>query len=215
MESGERSSEERPWALPQQPPSPLQSAFSVLTWSLYFYFSHALVILGLALFAAAGRAVQIGWSARISSSTHLLLEVLVEGARLLICLAIVGDGSPAAGIRRIRRLFAKLKVNQGAASDALWGKLKARWMDLVLIVVVFSAFAYLVNFTIGSIAQSEAVLERLRGVALLNELSDESLGYVFVFVLKNLTIIPFTLVWWYGLYRWLRYGSPSAPSNHG
>lgn len=121
---------------------------SVLVTSLQFYGRYLLPLLGLALFAACGRVIQLGWSGQRSATTYWGLEMMVE---------------------------------------------------------VFSLFAYLVNSGISWLAEQNALLAFVQRIPYLGSLERTRLPMLIVFFLKNLTSIPFTLVWvFYGLVHLLQ-----------
>ncbi|MFN8441327.1 MAG: hypothetical protein U0175_11180 [Caldilineaceae bacterium] len=171
----------------------MQAAFSVLRNSLAFYFIHGFAVLGLTLFAALGRAIQLGWPERIPPILNGALEIMVEAARLLIVVYVIWQS------------FSVMNDEQGQLFAFLWQNLASRWMLLLWSILVFAVFALLVNGGIRWIAQYGSNQNVLQGLPLLSSLDKDRLSLVIVFFLKNLTIIPFTLVWLcYGLVRLLR-----------
>ena len=171
----------------------MQAAFAVLGTSLAFYINHSVAILGLTLFAAVGRAIQLGWPDRIPALLNGTLEIVVEGARFLIVVYVIWQS------------FATMRAGQGQFFALFWQNLTSRWLVLLLSILVFSIFALLVNGGIRWIAQYNPIQNALHGLPLLSSLNKERLSLVIVFFLKNLTIIPFTLVWLcYGLVRLLK-----------
>ena len=174
-----------------------QSLFGVLVWSVKFYAKYAASIIGLGLLSSVGRAMQLGWSEYLSGMQHLLLEIVVEAARLAIFLVVVGEGSFTAGVMRIK------SVCNMTNHVSIWNNLKGRWVAVIWSIAAFIIFACLVNVVIDRIANNDAVFSTVRNLG-FPPTKDASLRFAIIFFLKNITIIPFTLVWLFGLYRMLR-----------
>src|SRR5689334_9266035 len=78
---------------------------NVLNLTIYFFQKHFKVVFGLGLIAALGRVIQLGGFGAISPSTNIVLEMLVEAARILLVLYVLGLANLKNGLLRIRRLF--------------------------------------------------------------------------------------------------------------
>jgi hypothetical protein len=182
-----------------------RAPITILTRSLRFCFANAVAIIGLGLLSAIGRAIQVGWDESISLSLYLLLEVIVEGSRIGILLVTIGGGSLGAGITTIRRISKMSEQERETNAEPMMTTFKNNWLDVALSFVIFVIFVYLIpNIVISRIADTESVLRVVQNLG-LQGLDDESLQTVIVFVLKNITIIPFTIVWmFYGLPDFLR-----------
>ena len=181
----------------QNPNSLLQALFGVLTQSIRFYARYAIPIIGPGLLSSVGRAIQLGWSEYLSGMEYLLLELMVEAARVAIFLAVVGEGSFTAGVTAIKSVW------NTAGYVSIWNNLKARWVAVIWSIAAFIIFACLVNLVINLIAHNDTVISAVRNLG-FPPTKDESLRFAVLFFLKNITIIPFTLVWMCCLYRLLK-----------
>src|SRR5262245_22548025 len=181
----------------QNPTRLPQALFGVLAQSLSFYVRFAFTITGLALLSSTGRAVQLGWSEYISGAQHLLLELMVEGARAAIFLVVVGEGSLTDGITAIKNAW------KMTGFISIWNNLKYRWGAVLWSIAAFIVFASLINLVISLIAHNDIVLSAVRNFG-FPPAKDDSLKVALIFFLKNITIIPFTLVWLRGMYRLLK-----------
>ena len=174
-----------------------QALFGVLAQSVRFYARYAVNIIGLGLLSSTGRAIQLGWSEYISGTQHLLLELMVEAARVAIFLVVVGEGSFTAGVTAIKN------VRKMSGYVSIWNNLKGRWVAVIWSIAAFIIFASLVNAVISLIAHNDTVLSTVQNLG-FPPTKDESLKSAIIFFLKNITIIPFTLVWLRGMYRLLK-----------
>ena len=66
-----------------------------------------MVVLGLGLIAAFGRVIQLGGFGVVSTSTNIILEGIVETARILLFLYVLGLANLKKGILRIKHLFTR------------------------------------------------------------------------------------------------------------
>lgn len=175
---------------------PSAGVFGLLSWSLAFCVRHGAVIFGLALLAAVGRALQVGRGGRWPKPVYGLAEIAVEAVRLVMVLAIVGFGDPFAGARAVGGLFSGAAF--GAAIGRLLGGLKAHGLAALLDLAAFAVLAVLVNLAVFAIARWAPMLAAARRLSSGNA-DDKSLRLAVVLLLKNLTIIPFTAVWLWGM----------------
>jgi hypothetical protein len=151
----------------------------ILIWSIRFSLAHLPVIGGLSLLAAVGRAVQMGLVGPISPQLAWLLELLVEGSRIAVLLYVISRGSLRRG--------AHVEQQTATAVPA-----RHRGRELGLGLLLFSAVALVVNAGAGYVSHHPSVLATLRGAGL--GLRGEALGEAVRFFIKNLTIIPFTII---------------------
>lgn len=174
----------------------------MLARSLQFYVIHAAPIVGLAAFASVGRAIQLGWETSIPPALSLGLEVVVQGARIAIFLVVLGHGSLETGIERVRQVFDTPEDKRESQFDSIWTAARRHWIDVTASVVVFAAFALVVNVAIAQVAANQSVLAFVSSLGV--GIGDEALKTALAFFLKNVTIIPLTIVWMVvGLYGYL------------
>lgn len=165
----------------------LPLAWSMLSWALVFFARYYVLIGGLSLIAGVGRLLQIVKHGELHPMAFMGLEVLVLGIRLLMLLAI-------ARIAKVDRETVREFFARGAS----------RWMVPVAGIVLFILFAMvfnrlvflLVNWLIGN----EDVVQAMA------RLSPRALNMVILrtalsLFIKNLTIIPFMLVWMTGVVK--------------
>ena len=166
---------------------------SRLNWihsSVYFFKKHFIVVFGLGLIAAFGRAIQLGAFGSITSWANITLEVIVESARIAIFLYVLGLANVKKGVARIRHLFtdkANLKRNFVVAIN----KVKKQWSAILLNLVIFSVITWTINYLIDVLAYQTCLYITLKQGGLLSESSSE---WVILLFFKNISVIPFTLV---------------------
>ena len=153
----------------------------------------------LGLIAALGRVIQLGGIGEISRLVHILLEVVIESARLLLFLYVLGLADIKNGILRIRN-FLRHKSYRRLRSLALIQALKRKGILISLNIVGFSFIAYTINYLISLAAYQTCLLINLKKGRILTESSSE---WTIVLFFKNLTVIPFTLVFETLLVLWI------------
>jgi steroid 5-alpha reductase family enzyme len=185
----------------------------ILTRSFRFYFANAVTIIGFGLLSAIGRAIQVGWEDSIPLLLYLLLGGIVWGSRIGIFLVAIGGGSLRVGSATIRRIHKMSEQERETNVESMGNSFKHNWLDVAVSFVIFLIFVYLIpNIIISQIAENESVLGFVQYFG-LQGLDDESVRTVIVFFLKNITIIPFTIVWmFYGLPEFLR-NRPGVPAG--
>jgi hypothetical protein len=148
------------------------------------------VILGLGLIAALGRAVQLRAFGPISPVTHILLEILIESSRLAIILFALGLSNIKKGFVKIFKLIINKTARQQNWRLAIT-KSRQQWLAILINFGAFLCIAYLFNFLIDHIAYETCLYITLTARQLI---SDESSEWVLILFFKNLSVIPFTLV---------------------
>lgn len=164
-----------------------------LDWTLYtvrFIKNHFLMIFGLGLVAAIGRAIQLKAFGAVSPLSHALLEVVVESARLLIFMYALGLTNVKTGVVRLVRLVTD---KQGRAQN--WRlaihKLRHKWPSLLINLVAFSIIALLFNKLIDHIAYETCLYITLKTRQLISSQASE---WAIILFFKNISVIPFTLI---------------------
>lgn len=173
--------------------TPALKLFKTLTWfsqSVRFFKSHFLTIFGLGLVAAFGRAIQLGAFGPVTTSSHLLLETAIESARVLIFLFALGVANVRTGAIRALRL-----ITNGAMRRKNWNlavqKIKKQWVALLLNLVVFLVSAWLINLLIDYAAYQTCLYAKLKANQVIAEEASE---WTVILFFKNISVIPFTLV---------------------
>ena len=82
----------------------LSDKLSLLNNTLYFFKKNFITIMALGVIAALGRVIQLGGFGQITSWMNIIIEVLVESARILIFLYVLGFANIKKGILRIKRI---------------------------------------------------------------------------------------------------------------
>lgn len=148
------------------------------------------MITGLGLIAAFGRVIQLGGFGEISFLTNIFLEVVVESARILMFLYVVGLASIKNGFLRIRNLFAN-KDNRKLHWNAAIQKLKKQWFLILLNVIGFLLIAWIINYLIDLLAYETCLYLALKEHRIL---ADSSSEWTILLFFKNISVIPFTLI---------------------
>jgi hypothetical protein len=167
------------------------SSISLVKYSIHFFGLHFLVVFGAGLVAAIGRAIQLGAMDHVSSGVNNLLEILIAAARVLTFLLVLGEGSIGKGARRIRSIFLLNGAQWRLISEAVITKLRVNWLSLVTNLLVYSAIAFMINFTIDKVAYDTDLLINLQSSHILSPQTSE---WVLLLFFKNLTVIPFTII---------------------
>ena len=183
-----------------------------LTWAVWLYATRP-VLLSLALVAATGRALQVGWAEQHAPNVFWLLEFAVEPARLLIVVAVLGAGRLNLGAHTLRKFWAhRHNVNSPSALAAVfeWSRIRRFSRSLFAALLAMAAFALAGNWLIGQVAQAPGVLAFTR--ALLD--ADAATGAMAIILfLKNVSLIPIGIIWYGGLYRMLVHCSSTPPGK--
>jgi hypothetical protein len=171
-------------------PAEISSTLGWIHGSVYFFKQHFIVVFGLGLIAAFGRTIQLGAFGSIPSWTNITLEVIVECARIAIFLYVLGLANIKKGVLRIRHLFtdkANLKQNLVVAIN----KVKKHWSAILLNMAMFSLIAWTINYLIDLLAYQTCLYITLKSGGILSESSSE---WVILLFFKNISVIPFTLI---------------------
>ena len=83
----------------------LSDKLSLLNNTFYFFKKHFMAIMGLGLIAALGRVIQLGGFGEITNWMNIILEVVVESARILLFLYVLGLANIRNGVLRIKHLL--------------------------------------------------------------------------------------------------------------
>jgi hypothetical protein len=154
-----------------------------------FINKHLLKVGMLNLVAAMGRFIQEGGMGKITAETFSLLEISIELSRVLLVLLVVGNSSISAGFRIILSIF-KMKafdwkqVGRQLINNIAWNKIA-----LSVNLVIFMIVATITNISIDLVTHL-FLLNWLK----VNGLLAAASPWPVILFLKNVSIIPFTLV---------------------
>src|SRR5688572_29556335 len=144
----------------------LTDKLNLLYGSLFFIKKHILTIFGLGLIAAFARVIQLGGFGEIPTWTNIVLEVVVETARVLIFLFVLGVANIKKSAYHVKRLFTRrsdLKTYWLIATK----KLKTQWIQICLSVFGFLLIAGVINILIDSLAYQTCLYLTLRREGIL------------------------------------------------
>lgn len=164
-----------------------------LEWLLYtlqFIKSNFLIIFGLGLIAAIGRAIQLRAFGPISPLFHTLLEIMIEGARVALVFYALGLANIKSGLIKITRVV-KDKESRRQNWQVAIIKLRQQWSIILINLVAFLLIAYLFNLLIDHIAYETCLYITLMAHRLISE---QSSVWALILFFKNVSVIPFTLV---------------------
>ncbi|QJW92284.1 hypothetical protein HNV11_08860 [Spirosoma taeanense] len=179
-----------------------RNIYKSLDWTLHtvrFFRRHFLVIFGLGLVAALGRTIQLKAFGPISPSSNALIEVVVESARLAIFLYALGLSNVRKGTTRFIEFVAN---RQSRRQNWQLGsrKLRRNWPALLGNLFIFSLLAFFVNAFINHIAYETCLYITLKTRQLISGQASE---WVLILFFKNLSVIPFTLIFSALFWLWL------------
>ena len=150
-----------------------------------------ILILILGAMAGLGRFFQEGGYGEISNSMHGILEVVVNGARLLIILHIIGQGYMQAGFRNVTNLFTLTKSEW----HRIWDNVKDNFLNNAITIltnfIILIVVAVIFNIALFALFDYTTFLEWLKSTALI---SPEASKWPVLLFFKNISIIPFTLI---------------------
>ncbi|GEO09253.1 hypothetical protein [Segetibacter aerophilus] len=172
---------------------------SLLKNALYFFKKHFVVITGLGLIAAFGRVIQLGGFGQIAASTNIMLEVVIETSRILLFLFVLGLADIKVGVLRIRQLFSNKDKRRNYFIAAMQ-QMKKQWLSFFFNAVGFLIIAWCINYLIDLLAYETCLFLTLKKDGVLTESSSE---WTILLFFKNLTVIPFTLIFDAILLLWL------------
>jgi len=187
----------------------LKDKLSLLYGSIFFVRKHFITIFGLGLIAAFGRVIQLGGLGEIPSWANIVLEVAVETARVLIFLFVLGVANIKRGAYHVRRMFTRrnnLKTYWSIATK----KLKTQWIQISLSFLGFLIIAGVINFLIDSLAYETCLFLTLKSEGILADTTSE---WIVLLFFKNISVIPFTIVFETILLLWITRESRLSPSG--
>ena len=172
---------------------------TILNNTIYFIKKHFLVILGLGLISAFGRVIQLGGFGEIPGWLYIVLEIIVESSRIMLFLFVLGLANIKKGIVRIQDLFTKKDMLRSNWSVSI-KKIKKQWLSVLLNLVAFLIIAGIVNYLIDQLAYQTCLYLSLKDRGILVDSSSE---WTILLFFKNLSVIPFTLVFETLLILWI------------
>lgn len=174
--------------------------YDLILWSFQFYGRNFFPLLGLMLVAALGRAVQMKAVGEITSGEYILLEIGVELSRVVVVILVLGEGSLKKGFQRCKRAFTLKKSERKTLWHTVVRNFKTYWPALLWNFIIFCMLAFLIDYCIKEIANNQSVLLWLKDQHILHASASAN---PLVFFLKNLTVIPFTIIFEFGILLWL------------
>jgi hypothetical protein len=164
-----------------------------LSWmpeTFHFTRTHAHVLFTLGIVAAFGRAIQLGAFGLVSPLVNILLEIIIESSRLIIFIYVLGLANIRKGTIKIKQLVSPAyyrKINWSVAFQ----KAGRKWPYVLLNLVVFLVIASVINYLINLLAYQTCLYVTLRRDGIISPPASE---WVIILFFKNLSVIPFTIV---------------------
>ena len=155
--------------------------------------------MGLGFIAAFGRVIQLGGFGQITTWMNVILEIVIESARILLFLYVLGWANIKNGVLRIKHLLTRKEDRKKFLTVAIH-KLKKQWFLVSLNIIGFLLIAWTINFLIDLLAYETCLYLSLKTDGILAESSSE---WTILLFFKNLTVIPFTLIFDTILLLWL------------
>lgn len=175
---------------------------NALDWTIQtirFVKNHFLIIFGLGLIAAVGRAIQLRAFGPVSPLSHTLLEMVIESARILLFFYALGLTNIRAGANRLIQFITNSQSRKKNWHVAIQ-KVREKWLAMLINFVLFSIIAFLFNVLINHIAYETCLYITLTSRQLI---SDQTSEWAIILFFKNISVIPFTLVFNALFLRWL------------
>ena len=171
----------------------MNTSLRSLEWllcTLRFIKDNFLIIFGLGLIAAIGRATQLRAFGPISPFSHMLLEIMIESARVALFFYALGLANIKSGLSRIVRVVS-IKESRRQNWRVAILKLRKQWSIIFINLVAFLTIAYLFNLLIDQIAYETCLHITLIARRLI---SGQSSVWALILFFKNVSVIPLTLV---------------------
>jgi hypothetical protein len=179
--------------------STLVNKLDLLLGSLTFIRNHYVVLLALGLVAALGRVIQLGGFGPIAPAAHWTIEAVVEGARLMICLYVLGIANVRKGVSVLKRVITG-NVSFRENWKNMKVKFKTQWVGILASFTGYLLMAVVFDILINQLAYETCLFISLKGWGVLAESSSE---WTILLFFKNLSVIPFTLVFETFFLLWL------------
>jgi hypothetical protein len=155
--------------------------------TLQFIGRHLPLVGVLCAISASGRFVQTGWTSLAGTMAQVALEIVVEGARVVLALAAIGGGNPLTGVETIKRLFRTIKTDKASPAVDVGKQLSSHWKSYAWDFAFYCGVAFALNLIINVTVDIPAVVE------LTHTLGAEGSGSATLFM-KNLSVIPLTII---------------------
>lgn len=174
--------------------------------SFRFVACHALIVVPLCAVIALGRFVQVGHPVFNHGIASIVLEIVVEAGRVAMAVLVFGCGSLRAGVGAIRRFFRLDEDERKARFAGMRKYFDASWRSLTADFGLYLATVVSANLAIDAWAHGSWMTH------LMAEPGASPAGDALVVLLKNLSVIPFTIVFQIHLAArlWLRPEERSA-----
>lgn len=171
-------------------PTKYAETTQIFLQSAAFYGTHLLLVAGLMMVAALARVGLADGFGPVPKSGKVSLEVVTEASRIALVLAVIGGGSLLKGAQLLPRI---LRIFSGDTWRTIASNTAHLWWPLLINILAFSLLAGAINLCINLVA-NESVLQLLKDWRLL---AKDANPQAIVLFLKNLTIIPFTIIFLY------------------
>jgi hypothetical protein len=162
----------------------------MLNWASAIIVQNLLLVSLFIFVPAIGRVVQTNGLGSINTFIYWLLEIPVEGARVLFLLLLVGNGKIISGLGLIISIFRISKEQWKLVASTIVNSFKFYSTELIVTTLAFIFMAIALNYLIKYTAGNEELLSGLQQFSPLKSFNSLSL----TLFLKNLTIIPLTLM---------------------
>lgn len=166
--------------------------FSDLIQKTDTYFKrNFILILSLGVVAGLGRFFQEGGYGEITPSMHGILEVAINGARLLLIFLIIGQGYVQVGFNNLIKLIS-LSRNEWYH---IWATVKSNFANNFLAIltnfIICIVMAIVFNIALFALFEYTTFLDWLKSTELLSPTASK---WPVLLFFKNISIIPFTLI---------------------
>ncbi len=171
----------------------------VLYKTFHFIRNHFSTLLALGLIAAFGRVLQLGGFGQISPVFNSVLEVVIQSSRIFLFVFVLGESNIWKGWNQILRFFTQKKSRKLQLRSALT-TFKQKWLIIIVSLSGYSFFAFLMNYLIDASAYQTCFLLHLKTNNILETTASE---WSMLLFLKNISVIPFTIIFETLLILWL------------
>jgi len=162
----------------------------MLNWVNNIIMQHLLLVLVLIFIPAIGRVIQTNGFGNINTFTYWMLEIPVEGARILFLIFLIGDGKFVQGLERLDVPIRMIKEQWKTVPATIINNLKLHSTELIITTLAFILFALVLNYLIKYTINSGQLVFKLQQSILLKYFNPVSV----ILFLKNITIIPLTII---------------------
>lgn len=176
-----------------------RDGISLLTKTFEFIRIHFPTLLALGFIAAFGRVLQLGGFGEISSALNGVLEVVIQSSRIFLFVFVLGESNVQKGWDQVIRFISQKSSRRQQLQSAV-RNLKQNKSIIIISLTGYGLLAFLMNYLIEASAYQTCFLLHLKNSNILDSTASE---WSMLLFLKNISVIPFTIIFETILILWI------------